>query len=517
MSGVVTFTGPSRSAASAVAALQDLGFVVGPVCPVTRTILDTFDGRLHAAGLRLELRRATSSGTIELTMTGAGDVPTSVSTATVPRFVGDVPSGPLRDRLAEVIDVRALCPVLQLDAITRRAGWIDRAGTVTATAVLHEDMAVDGPDDAEFLAWSIELHEVGGRRHAADAARRALERCGATATAGDTLDAVVAIVPVDLTGTQASLKVDIDAGMPAVDGFRVVLANLADTMCDNWQGTIDDVDPEFLHDVRVAVRRTRAIVTQGRKVLPPSLVEEAGERFRWLGALTGPPRDLDVYLIGWDGYTRPLDPAVAAALAPVRSLLDARRDDAHRALTEALRSSAATTWMARWAAWVHGADEVAGPAGVHADRPLGRVVAKRIERTHAVLLAHGRRIAPDTPGERLHDLRKDCKKLRYLVECFGTLLPGASRKAFTKRLKHLQDILGAHQDAEIHITELHAIAGELRDLPEPSDTMAAIGQLTEVLDEHRLAARAAFADRFDAFDAKKSSKMLADALAACRR
>ena len=53
----------------------------------------------------------------------------------------------------------------------------------------------------------------------------------------------------------------------------------------------------------------------------------------------------------------------------------------------------------------------------------GRWFAKRIARAQANLVDHGRLIGPDTPAEQVHDLRKDAKKLRYLLECFGSLLP----------------------------------------------------------------------------------------------
>ena len=58
-------------------------------------------------------------------------------------------------------------------------------------------------------------------------------------------------------------------------------------------------------------------------------------------------------------------------------------------------------------------------------------------------------------------MRKDAKKLRYLLECFGGLLAGGERKAFVKRLKALQDNLGEHQDAEVHADKLRTVADEL--------------------------------------------------------
>ena len=165
--------------------------------------------------------------------------------------------------------------------------------------------------------------------------------------------------------------------MPAIDGFRAVLTNLADTIVANWQGTIDQLDPEFLHDLRVAVRRTRSVLAQGKDVLPPAIVERARERFAWLGALTGPARDLDVYLIEWDSYTGPLGVEVIAALAPVRVLLERRRESAYGALVQAMQSAEAAELMTTWRTWLHEPGMPDHQAG-HAGRQLGTVVAKRI-------------------------------------------------------------------------------------------------------------------------------------------
>ena len=143
-----------------------------------------------------------------------------------------------------------------------------------------------------------------------------------------------------------------------------------------------------------------------------------------------------------------------------------------------------------------------------AGRPLGELVAKRIALAHGVLLTRGRQIGPDTPAVRVHDLRKDAKKLRYLLECFGSLLPKKARKRYVKRLKALQDNLGEHQDAEVQIRMLRAIARELHTAGASPDTMVAIGQLVERLDQRRQASRSEFAGRFTDYDTRATQRAL---------
>jgi CHAD domain-containing protein len=327
----------------------------------------------------------------------------------------------------------------------------------------------------------------------------------------DTLAMVARAADIDLAGWSGSLAVPLDATMPAVLGFRRVLANLAEAIDANWQGTIDEIDTEFLHDLRVAVRRTRSVLSEGKQVLPPAVIDLAGKRLAWFGTLTGPPRDLDVYLIEWSEYTAGFDAAVIAALDPVHAVLAQRCRSAHADLVQFMRSAEAAEHMAAWRTWLSHPDARVDP-GAAADDPLGTLISTRIRKAHARLVEHGRRIDPASPAEQVHDLRKDAKKLRYLLECFGSLLTQKPTKLFVSSLKVLQDNLGEYQDNEVHADELRSIAARLPHHGVPPETMMAIGQLVERFDQRRTAARAEFAERFAEFDSKVNRRTLKSAL-----
>lgn len=128
-------------------------------------------------------------------------------------------------------------------------------------------------------------------------------------------------------------------------------------------------------------------------------------------------------------------------------------------------------------------------------------------------MERGRAIEPSSPGEALHELRKDAKKLRYLLECFGSLFAPGARKAFVRRLKALQDNLGEHQDAEVHVAQLREISRHLQAAPGVgADTLAAIDQLAQHMEIRREAARADFTDRFADYDTKTTGRTLKEAL-----
>jgi len=480
---------------SVAEALTALGFVFEPSQAVTTTLLDTFDGRLNRAGLRFQVNE---SDHFELELTGDATTPAHLVVDAVPRVSADIPPGPFRSRIAALTDVRRLLPQLRVHALRTHGVWRDSSGKVMAIALLHEDVHVVDRPDLGRPGATIEIHEVPGYSKSTRRTINALRSVGVAECETDTLTQCTVTAGVDPAGFRSTATVGLDPEMAAIGGFRLVLDNLASAITANWQGTVDQTDPEFLHDLRIAIRRTRTILAEAKAVLPAAVLEPARDGFAWLAELTGPPRDLDVYLLEWSRYTDPLGADVAPSIEPVRALLERRRADGHHELERALRSEHAAELMNGWRAWL--SQPLGGDLPPRAGRPVGRLVAKRIARAHRILIERGRLIGPDSPAEQVHDLRKDAKKLRYLLECFGSLLPKRARKAYVRRLKALQDNLGEHQDAEVHVSLLRGIARELHETGASPDTMVAIGQLTERLDQQRLAARAEFADRFTDYD-----------------
>ena len=501
--GACTFLVTLDAVSAVIDALTERGFRFGDPAGRGVTVLDTFDGRLHRAGLRLALHQGPGLD-LTLVLNGDGVVEARIEPAAAPRFAYDLPAGPFRTRIEAMTDVRALLPQLLVRATTTDAVCRDDEGQVVATAVLIENINV-APGGSTVTADGrgadamIELRDVVGSRKPARRAAEALEMLGLVSIDSDAVALLAGVAGVDLAGFEASATVPLDPRMPSADGVRAVLANLADTVDANWQGTIDHLDPEFLHDLRIAVRRTRAVITQMKNTLPPEIVAEGGDGFAWLGNLTGPARDLDVYLIEWDDYVRPLGGAAPAALGPVHDLLEQRRAAAHAALDDALRSSRAAALMTNWRKQL---EQISTHEreGAHAARPLGEVVRRRMARAQSKLIERGRLITPETPAEQVHDLRKDAKKLRYLLECFGSLLAEGPRKQFVKRLKALQDNLGEHQDAEVHVALIREIARDIHDDHASTDTLLALGQLTERLEQIRSSARVEFAEQFAAYD-----------------
>ena len=503
--GVTTFlVGEQREAV--LATLAGLGFELGPTTTTVTTLLDTFDGRVHRAGLRLTVTESEADHVV-VELSGRDTPPGRVRFDVVPQLPSDLPPGPLRSRIESVIDIRAVSPQLRVTATQIDGTVRDEAGKTVAAVQLHDSIQILDRLDAAPVGATVEIHEMLGYAKPARRAVTALRRLGLDECPSDTLARCAFAAGVDLRGFTAKPTVPLDPAMPAADGYRLVLANLARVVAANWSGTAAQIDPEFLHDLRIAVRRTRTVLATAKGVLPAEILGPAREDFAWLAGLTSVPRDLDVYVIEWSRYTAPLGPDVAARLDPVRDVFDRQRSLVHGELEDALGSDRARGVMSAWQQWLAEpmAADTVPERGV---RPLGPLVAKRIVRAHRTLVERGRLIDADTPAEQVHDLRKDAKKLRYLLECFGSLLPPAARSTYVGRLKALQDNLGEHQDAEVHVTMLREVADELHRTGASTDTMVAIGQLTERLEQQRLSARAEFAERFAGYDTRATRHAL---------
>jgi CHAD domain-containing protein len=502
---------PSLPASSVLGALGRAGFEIGPAVATGHTVLDTFDGRLHDAGSLLELvdgpdaALVLTSGPAGAT-TAAPPPPARLGwTGPAPAWPQELPPGPFRQRLAAITKERALLPAFTMRSTARVARRRDKRGKVVVSVEVHEQITTPGAPP-----WVATVVPVAGHAGAAADAEQLLRRLDAPPAAGGASVTVARLAGVSLAGTASSPSVPLVASDDALVAYRAVLANLAETIEVNLPGTVADVDSEFLHELRVAVRRSRSVLSGGKGIVPEEVRDRFGGELRWLGQITTDPRDLDVYILGWSDYVAPLPTRDASLLEPVRVELERRRVAAHEQLATDLRGERATGALASWRRWLT-AERSPGDDG--SDVAVGPVVARRIAKLQRGLLRDGRAIGDDTPGERLHDLRKDAKKLRYHLECFGGLLESKPRKAFVGHLKALQDNLGEHQDAEIHVDQLRHLGRDLHGRPGvDADVLLAMGRLSDHLDRRRQAARDEFAERFASYDTKANRAALDDLL-----
>jgi CHAD domain-containing protein len=189
-------------------------------------------------------------------------------------------------------------------------------------------------------------------------------------------------------------------------------------------------------------------------------------------------------------------------LKQFQSFLEDHRAQSHAELVRALDSERSRVLFERWR-------EVLDAPAPEAERapdaaaPAGQVAGRHIRKAHSRVVMAGRAINAGSHPEELHELRKDAKRLRYLLECFGSLYPAEVVAPVVRELKGLQDVLGDYQDTHVQSEAIEQFGQQMIEHHDAAAaTLLAMGSIVEHLDQRGREARDHFADRFEQFDGK---------------
>jgi CHAD domain-containing protein len=468
----------------------------GPSRRLRRTWLDTFDWRLFRAGLSLEF--SAGRGTCELVLTGRDGDLVAVEPVTEPIrwpcLTDKLPVGPLSEHLGPVVGVRALLPVARATSVLTQQRALN-ADEKTIAVLTIDEMTLTQPQRAPTPPRVAISPLRGYQAQAGKLADLLAQAPGVAPALHSPFESALQAAGRKPGDYSSKIDVQLTADMPAALAVAAVLTRLLDTMQANVPGTIRDIDTEFLHDLRIAVRRSRSVLKMAGSVLPGSMVARYRPEFKWLGDLTTPTRDLDVYLLGYKHMAAGLVAGTEPELRPFHEYLKTQRASSQRQLARGLRSARFTHLSSRWR---HDLEQVTASPG---RRPAtGKFASARIARAHRRVLRSGGVIDAATPAEALHELRKLCKELRYLLEVFASLHDAAAQWRAVNELKALQDCLGEFQDTEVQQAELRAFARQMMaDRSAPAETMLAMGEIAAALALRQRAARSEFAGRFAGF------------------
>ena len=470
---------------------------------VERTVHDTFDWRLFDEGSTIERERevdeATATATVRWRSLDQGDVLARLDRDEVPRFAWDLEPGPTADRLESVIEMRALLPLVTV--VTRRTTLrlLDEERKTVARLVAEELVEPAG------RAIEPVISVVPLRGYDREAARLTRILDAQVLLTPDADDLVVSALRREgyAPGSYSSkLRTGLDREGTAADAWIAVLRLLLAAMRTNEAGLRDDLDSEFLHDFRVAVRRTRSVLGEAHGIFDADALGRFKAEMKWLGQATGPTRDLDVFLLDTAAFADELPLERGGDLKAFSAYLHERQRESHQALVADLDSPRYAALVESWSQFL---EHPAAPTDAEPDgsRPAPDVAAERIAKAHRRLVKRGRRITESSEPERLHDLRKDAKRLRYLLECFGSLFPSDEITPIVKQLKGVQDVLGTYQDGQVQSAQLETFAQDMLDRGNVgASAVMVIGLLVEKLEHKGHGARDAFAARFAAFDRK---------------
>lgn len=460
-----------------------------PSSSTEREFYDSFDWRLYAAGLVLFIDRGKGQARLHLRSLADGRDIVSIDAEEVSGFAHDLPPGALRDRLSPLLEERRLLPVAELKCARRCFKVLDEEAKTVARVTLERDSVANGKGARRLGSGDrLVVAPVRGYPEPTQNLRGLfeqqlrLERLNGTAY--EEALSMHGRHPLDYS---SKLRVPLDTDLPAGEAARRILLVLLDTIEANEDGMRHDLDPEFLHDLRVAVRRTRSLLGQMKDLLPRSFAHYRQE-FAWLGRVTGPVRDLDVHLLALPGHAAVLDAARVGDFDPILEAMRAQRSRERCLLLEALASPRYRQLKRDWRRLLEAGDNAAWTGG-EARQPVLPLARSLIRHRYRKASGAGAVLMQESPDAELHRLRIQCKKLRYQLEFFAALFPRGDIKQLIKALKGLQDNLGAHQDLCVLLESLPGYAEKLNGGERAAKARSALESLTAYLQQHKRVVR----------------------------
>lgn len=244
--------------------------------------------------------------------------------------------------------------------------------------------------------------------------------------------------------------------------LRARLDEQVRALVENQEIAKADTDPEGVHQVRVAVRRLRAVLKAG--------VPDAAElrvELGWLGGELGPVRDLDVVLGYFRGQTAGFDARELAAVDRLLAPLTVDRERARKRMVKALRGK---RYAALLVALTAASTE---PQTIVPDKKqpdLTGVIIRPLRKLRELAST----MAADATDDELHELRLRGKRLRYAAE-LAESTGGKPVRRLVRATRALQEVLGDHQDAVVAEDRVRTL---LKATTDPEEAFVA-GRLVE--------------------------------------
>ena len=483
---------------------QSLGLKLQSSDSSMRTYLDTFDWLFFNEGGVLETDMGSNDNWLVWRSLGGGKIFGRCQVEGIPRFVWNLKETDFRKSLEKIIKVRALLPVATVYSNIRRLIVLNGQDKI----VLKVEIQNDFPHDPDIkkknvghsaISKRIHLYPVKGHKNVLKKTCRLLgEKCNLGLLEEDPL--ITSLKYYGSNPGQPSGKVTVtDPEQRADEAVRLIFLHLLDEMEKNEGGIKNDIDTEFLHDFRVAIRRTRALLGQIKTVIPKRRYARFKRDFDWIGKVSGPARDMDVYLLSFDELKSGMPAGIHEDLTPLYVYLQKCKFREHYSLIRTLDSERYKKLKTDWRKFL--LTKSPGHSSlVDARCPIISIANRRIWHLFRKAYEQGNNINNNSPPTSLHELRKTCKKLRYLNEFFQNLYPEKKMQKLIKNLKGLQDNLGEFQDLQVQQESLRHFISEMEnESGEILETRNAIEMLIKKLAKRQQKVRSRFDKRFSKF------------------
>jgi inorganic triphosphatase YgiF len=228
---------------------------------------------------------------------------------------------------------------------------------------------------------------------------------------------------------------------------------------DNLRGAMGSDDAEYLHQMRVALRRLRVVLRMAGKLRADDQLTVLNNEVSALCIALGRNREWDVFVAQ---IAQPMCARMAGhtGLQALLAASERQRDGYYAMLRGTAQAHKLQRLMLRFAIWMNGPYWQQQGKALPTARDFS---AHRLQKLFGKFVQSGLQL--DThDAERLHSLRILGKKLRYSAEFFSTLYDHQRTKPFLAALSEVQEVLGQINDVAV----AHRLLGDIAAMPELS-------------------------------------------------
>jgi CHAD domain-containing protein len=228
----------------------------------------------------------------------------------------------------------------------------------------------------------------------------------------------------------------------AAHGFRTIMVGALDHLTSNIAPTLCG-DAEGIHQLRIALRASRAALQLFAPRLDPVIVGQFDSDLKQLGRLFGTARDWDIFcLLTLPAAIADLD---QERLTDLQHAAEAERCLSHNAVVTTLRSQHFAAMIISLAAWI---GKVTAKGDMVDDPRLGALAPSLLDRVAAKVRKRDHR-AGKLSAEARHSLRKALGNLCDDTKFLAALFPGRRLKRYQAICENLQALLGLANDADV--------------------------------------------------------------------
>lgn len=292
-----------------------------------------------------------------------------------------------------------------------------------------------------------------------------------------------------------------DKNLEAQQAFKILLCYFLSVMKLNEEEILFAKEGEFVHDYRVALRRSRVILGEAQDIFPEFLILRFKNYLSTLGQRTALKRDMEVLIEKKEAYIALLDTEDEKKnLALMFEDLHFKENAAYKKLIRYMHTKAYQGILEKWNRFL---EDDKPFSELFSSKPILETAVDKTLRRARKFNRKGLKLSHNSKDEAFHNLRIAAKKLRYLLEFFYFLFGKKISRPLVAAVKEFQSCLGDFQDYSVHQEEIKNWIESKKHLSKYAPTIEAAKLLIEKMEEEKHKLREEFFAMQDQMNSKK--------------